>query len=155
EDKIVIARPGGLNLSGAGTGVPLDAADEGARRAGAPSFTLDTQLWGFDREADFVRRQTELMRGAADAPEVGRTARRIELARFYLARELYPETKGVLDVALAKDVPKGEAGPALVLRAIADYLMGRPADALKDLANPAVGDRFDAPLWRSLAYAGL
>src|SRR5262249_9011351 len=83
EDKIVIARPGGLNLSGAGTGVPLDAADEGARRAGAPSFTLDTQLWGFDREADFVRRQTELMRGAADAPEVERTARRLELARFY------------------------------------------------------------------------
>jgi tetratricopeptide (TPR) repeat protein len=33
--------------------------------------------------------------------------------------------------------------------------MGRPADALKDLAHPAVGDHFDAPLWRSLAYAGL
>jgi hypothetical protein len=155
EDKIVIARPGGLNLSGTGTGVPLDAADEGARRAGAPSFTLDAQLWGFDREADFVRRQTELIRGAADAPELERTARRLELARFYLARELYPEAKGVLDVALAKDVPKGEAGPTLVLHTIADALMGRPADALKDLANPAVGDRFDAPLWRSFAYAGL
>src|SRR5262249_44709330 len=84
-----------------------------------------------------------------------RTARRLELARFYFARELYPEAKGVLDVALAKDLPKAEAAPALVLRAIAGVLMSRPADALKDLGNPAVGDYFDAPLWRSLAYAEL
>jgi tetratricopeptide (TPR) repeat protein len=154
DDKIVIARPGGLNLSGVGAGAPLDAG-EGARHAGSASFTLDAQLWGFDREADFVRRRMELIRGAADAPELERTGRRLELARFYLARELYPEAKGVLDVALTKDLPKGEAAPALVLRAIANMLMGRPADALKDLANPAVGDHFDAPLWRSLAYADL
>jgi tetratricopeptide (TPR) repeat protein len=154
EDKIVIARPGGLNLSGVGTGGAPEAG-EGVRRAGSASFTLEAQLWGFDREAAFLRRQMELMRGSAEAPEAERTARRLELARFYLARELYPEAKGVLDVALAKDLPKGEAAPALVLRAIAATLMGRPADALKDLANTAVGDHFDAPLWRSLAYAGL
>jgi tetratricopeptide (TPR) repeat protein len=154
EDKIVVARPGGLNLSGVGSGAPPEAG-EGPRRAGAASFTLDAQLWGFDREADFVRRQMELVRSAAEAPEAERTARRLELARFYLARELHAEAKGVLDVALAKDLPKGEAAPTLVLRAIAATLMGHPADALKDLANPAVGDHFDAPLWRSLAYAGL
>jgi tetratricopeptide (TPR) repeat protein len=155
EDKIVIARPGGLSLSGLGVGVPSEAGGEGGSRAGAASFTLDAQLWGFDREADFKRRQMELVRAAAVAPEPERTARRLELARFYLARELYPEAKGVLDVVLAKDLSKGEAAPALVLRAIAATLSGRAADALKDLANPAVGDYFDAPLWRSLAYAGL
>jgi hypothetical protein len=154
EDKIVIARPGGLNLSAVGSDAPLDAG-EGTRRAGAAPFTLDAQLWGFDREADFVRRQVELVRGAAEAPQAERTARRLELARFYLARDLYPEAKGVLDVVLGKDLPKGEAAPALVLHAIAAELMGRPADALKDLANPPVGDHFDAPLWRSLAYADL
>ncbi|MBV8826839.1 MAG: tetratricopeptide repeat protein, partial [Hyphomicrobiales bacterium] len=155
EDKIVIARPGGLSLSGLGVGAVLDAASDGAGRAGAASFTLDAQLWGFDREAAFQRRQMELVRVAADAPEAERTPRRLELARFYLARELYSEAKGVLDVVLAKDLPKTEAAPALVLHAIAAVLMGRPADALKDLANPAVGDYFDAPLWRSLAYADL
>jgi tetratricopeptide (TPR) repeat protein len=154
DDKIVITRPGGLNLSGVGAGGPLESGD-GARRAGAVSFTLDAQLWGFDREADFVRRQMEMLRGAAEAPELERTARRLELARFYLARELHAEAKGVLDVALAKDLPKSEAAPALVLRAITATLMGRPADALKDLAHPAVGDHFDAPLWRSLAYVDL
>jgi tetratricopeptide (TPR) repeat protein len=155
EDKIVIARPGGLNLSGLGAGVRSDAGGEGGRRADAASFTLDAQLWGFDREADFQRRQMELVRAAAEAPEPERTARRLELARFYLARDLYPEAKGVLDVVLAKELSKLEAAPALVLRAIAATLTGRAADALKDLANPAVGDYFDAPLWRSLASAEL
>lgn len=155
EDKIVIARPGGLSLSSLGVGAPLDAGGDGARPAGAAFFTLDSQLWGFDREADFQRRQTELVRAAAEAPEPERTARRLELARFYLARELYSEAKGVLDVALVKDLPKGEAAPALVLHAVAAVLLGHAADALKDLANSAVGDYFDAPLWRSLAYADL
>ena len=31
--------------------------------------------------------------------------------------------------------------------------MNRPDDALKDLADPSVGDQHDAPLWRALAYA--
>ena len=32
-------------------------------------------------------------------------------------------------------------------------MMDRPDAALKDLANPAIGDQHDAPLWRALAYA--
>jgi hypothetical protein len=32
--------------------------------------------------------------------------------------------------------------------------MNRPDMALKDLANPTIGDQHDAPLWRALAYAG-
>ena len=31
--------------------------------------------------------------------------------------------------------------------------MNRPDDALKDLADPSIGDQHDAPLWRALAYA--
>jgi tetratricopeptide (TPR) repeat protein len=153
EDKIVINRPTGLNLSGLSLG-PGETGGDSARPAAA-SFTLDAQLWGFDREADFVVRHTDLVRNAAQAPEAEQTARRLELARFYLARELYSEAKGVLDVALAKELPKGEAAPALVLRAIAEALMGRAADAVKDLTNPVVGNQFDAPLWRALAYADL
>ena len=152
-DKIVISRPSGLTLSSLGGAVAADEAGEGARR-GSATFTVDAQLWGFDREADFVRRQAELTRSAAEAPESQRSARRLDLARFYLARDLNAEAKSVLDVVLADEHPKADAVPALVLRAIAATAMGRNADALKDLANPAVGDQFDAPLWRALAYAG-
>src|SRR5262249_21091825 len=155
EDKIVISRPTGLNLSGLSISSPGEVGSDGARHAASSSFTVDAQLWGFDREADFALRQADLIRNAAQAPEGERTARRLELARFYLACEFYSEAKGVLDVALVKELPKGEAAPALVLRAIAGILMGHAADALKDLANPVVGDQLDAPLWRARAYADL
>jgi hypothetical protein len=36
---------------------------------------------------------------------------------------------------------------------VAEIMMNRPDDALKDLADPAVGDQHDASLWRALAYA--
>ena len=41
----------------------------------------------------------------------------------------------------------------MVLRAIAEIMLNRPNDALKDLADPAVGDQHDASLWRALAHA--
>jgi hypothetical protein len=56
-------------------------------------------------------------------------------------------------VALADDRPAAEAGSATVLRAVAEVMMNRPNEALKDLADPSVGDQHDAPLWRALAYA--
>ena len=31
--------------------------------------------------------------------------------------------------------------------------MGRPEQALKDLANPAIGTNYDSQLWKALAYA--
>jgi tetratricopeptide (TPR) repeat protein len=33
-------------------------------------------------------------------------------------------------------------------------LLGHPDQALKDLADPSVGNRYDAPLWRAMAHAG-
>jgi tetratricopeptide (TPR) repeat protein len=65
---------------------------------------------------------------------------------------MYPEAKGVLDVALADDKAPVEGISAMVLRAVAEVMMNRPDEALRDLASPAVGDQHDAPLWRALAY---
>src|SRR6202035_3031247 len=55
-----------------------------------------------------------------------------------------------------KDKPPGAGEPIpLVLRAVANLMLGRPQEALKDLANPIVGNQFDAPLWRGWAYSRL
>ena len=43
----------------------------------------------------------------------------------------------------------------MVLRAIANIMIGRPEAAMKDLSNPFVGNQHDAPLWRALANARL
>ena len=70
-----------------------------------------------------------------------------------MARDMYPEAKGVLDVALGGDHPASGGVSAVVLRAVTEIMMDRPDDALKDLSDPSVGDQHDAPLWRALAYA--
>ena len=44
-------------------------------------------------------------------------------------------------------------GTALVLRAVANIMLGRGADALKDLSGAAVAKRNDLALWRALAQA--
>jgi tetratricopeptide (TPR) repeat protein len=144
-DKVVLTRPGGLTLSGVAPSKRRASADQ--------TIMFDNQLWGFDRQADFGERQGTLMQAAADAAEGRRTAPRLELARFYLARDLYPEAKAVLDVALADERRTGEDPVLLVLRAIAAVMLDRPEQALKDLANPVIGNQFDAPLWRALAHA--
>jgi tetratricopeptide (TPR) repeat protein len=145
--RIVLTRPAGLTLS-----ATVESAARSANAAYQP-HVLDPQSWGFDRQADFAERTSALIRAAAEAPEPKRPIARADLARFYLARELAAEAKAVLDVAIADHPPTAEDPTALVLRAIANIMLRRPEQALKDLANPAVGNQHDAPLWRALAYA--
>ena len=59
----------------------------------------------------------------------------------------------MLEVALS-DL-HGDDVTGTVLKGIADVMLHRPEDALKDLANPMVGDQFDAPIWRAVALARL
>jgi tetratricopeptide (TPR) repeat protein len=144
-DKVVISRPSGLTLS-AGTYGP-------GRENGLGPIVLDPQLWGFDRQADFAKRQALLLRKAAEASDNRRKFAQGDLARFYLARGMDAEAKGVLDLALSSQRPTINDVPALVLRAIANIMLGRSNEALRDLSNPLVGDQYDAPLWRAVAQA--
>ncbi len=121
--------------------------------SGVRQAMFDSQVWGSDRQGSYFQRQSHLIDIAAAAPPHQRLAPRLQLARFYIARGMYPEAKGVLDVALADERYSAESGSASVLRAVAEIMMNRPDDALKDLATPGVGDQHDAPLWRALAFA--
>jgi tetratricopeptide (TPR) repeat protein len=145
-DKIVVSRPAGLSLS---------AVAQSNRQAFYQRHVLDVQSWGFDRQADFLERRTLLSLAAADASEAKRLPARCDLARFYLARDMYAEAKAVLDVAVADHPLSAEDSTPIVLRAIANIMIGRPEAAIKDLANPFVGNQHDAPLWRAVAYARL
>lgn len=146
-DKIVISRPGGLSLSSAG----LQSRDNSVSALFQP-LMFDAQTWGFDRQAKFDDRQAELIGRAALATDSKRRAARLDLARFYLAREMAVEAKGVLDVVIA-DEREGEGTTGTVLKAVANVMLGRPDDAIKDLANPQVGNNSDAPIWRAMARA--
>jgi hypothetical protein len=95
-DKVILTRPGGLTLSDAAA-----AQQEKAARA----VIFDTKRWNDDRQAEYARRQFELVRAAAEAPVTGRTEARLDLARFYFSRQMYSEAKSVLDTAIADERP--------------------------------------------------
>ena len=146
-DKIVIGRPGGLSLSAAATGVAQQQMSPGFR-----ALTFDTQTWGFDRNAPFLERQAELIGLAAAAPAAKRKQARFNLARFYLAREMGAEAKAVLDVAMSEQ-KNGDDVTGSVLRSIANMMLDRPDEALKELSSAQVADQQDAPVWRAIALA--
>jgi tetratricopeptide (TPR) repeat protein len=144
-DKVSISRPSGLSLSATSLGQQHIATSFRA-------YTFDTQLWGFDRDAPFNARQSELIRLAAAAPPMKRRHARLNLARFYLARDMAPEARAVLKVALT-DQRGSEDVTGSVLKAVADVMLDRPDEALKELAKPQVGNQQDAPIWRAIALA--
>jgi tetratricopeptide (TPR) repeat protein len=144
-DKITISRPDGLSLSATSLGQQQVAISFRA-------YTFDTRLWGFDRDAPFNERQSELIGLAAGAPLTKRRQARLNLARFYLAKDMAPEAKAVLDVALS-DQRGSDDVTGSVLTAVADVMLDRPDDALKELGKPQVGNQQDAPIWRAIAYA--
>ena len=143
-DKVVIGRPSGLTLSSGG---PVFRKAGGFR-----PLVFDSQAWGMDQEDSFRERHTKLFAAAAEAPENKRAAARLELARFYLARDMYVEAKGVLDVTLSDQRPTADDTSGLIMRAVANLMMRRSDEALKDLANPLVGNQHDAQIWRAMAY---
>jgi tetratricopeptide (TPR) repeat protein len=145
-DKVLISRPGGLSLSATSIGEEKQLVSE--RRA----LSFDTQLWDLDRKSDFNAHQAELIRQAALSQGSKRRQARLNLARFYLARDMYPEAKAVLDVMLSNKNDKVDI-TGTVLRAVTDVVLDRPEATLKDLSIPQVGDQLDAPIWRAIAFA--
>jgi len=116
---------------------------------------FDVGEWRKNQTEKFFARLDELIAAEAAVEPDKRTPLRIDLARFYMSRGMYPEAKGVLDLVLAAAKPGFEDPVALMVHSVASILIGRPEQGLKDLANPAIGTNNDAQLWKALAYAGL
>ena len=144
-DRITLTRPGGLTLSSGAIG------ERAVNTFTYNPLLFDTQLWGFDKQAKYNERENNLIRQAAMAPEAKRYQARLNLARFYIARDMGVEAKGVLDVALG-DL-HGDDITGTVLRGIADIMINRPDEALKDLSNPTIGSQLDTPIWRAVALS--
>ncbi len=148
-DQVTISRPGGLTLS---------AESLVQQQQMSPTLrdgSIDPETWEADRQAPFEARQSALIAGAAAAGEGTKRAARYDLARFYLANGMGAEAKAVLSVALDDKANGGDEVTGSILRALANVMMYRPEDALKDLSSPDIGDRKEAPIWRAMAQSRL
>ncbi|MBC9875966.1 tetratricopeptide repeat protein [Bradyrhizobium sp. INPA01-394B] len=143
-DKVILGKKGGLTLS------PVDVSAERAPTAVRPVF--NPEGWRKGQSEDFWTRQSELITASSAVEPAQRSLPRLDLAQFYMSRGMYHEAKSVTDVMLSDPLNKEESS-ALIIHAIASILIGRPAQGLKDLANPVIGNSHDSQLWKALAYA--
>ena len=148
-EQVTISRPGGLTLS------PESLVQQQQMSPTLRDGSLDPETWEKDRKAPFEKRQSELIANAAAAGEGTKRAARYDLARFYLANELSAEAKAVLTVALDDKANGGDEVTGSTLRALANVMLHRPEDALKDLAHPDIGGQKEAPVWRAMAQSRL
>ena len=144
-DKVMLGRPGGLTLSSA------DVAAERATAAVRPLF--DANEWRSNRAEKFLPRLDALTKAAGVAEPEQKTQARLELANFYMSNGLYQEARGVTNLILSETNQGNEDAAALMVHAVASILIGHPEHALKDLANPAIGNGYDSQLWKGFAYA--
>ncbi|MET4113609.1 tetratricopeptide (TPR) repeat protein [Bradyrhizobium sp. JR1.5] len=143
-DKVILGKKGGLTLS------PVDISAERAPTAVRPVFS--PEAWRKGQSENFIARQNELITAISNVEPAMRSLPRLDLAQFYMSRAMYHEAKAVTELMLADPLNKEESG-ALIMHAIASILIGRPAQGLKDLANPVIGNSHDSQLWKALAYA--
>ena len=100
------------------------------------------------RTKTFCRGSDALIKAAANAEPDQKTQARLDLARFYMARGMYQEATGVTNLIYSDTKPGSEEAAVLIVHAVASILIGHPEQALKDLANPAIGNNYDSQLWK-------
>nr|WP_041756842.1 hypothetical protein [Bradyrhizobium sp. ORS 278] len=144
-DKVILGRPGGLTLSSIGF------SPERAPTAVRPMFDIDE--WQQNQTQPFVPRQDMLIKATAEADPERRAQARLALARFYMARGMYPEARGITNLMISDDDPRTDETAMLMIHAVASILMGRPDQGLKDLATSSIGNNFDSQMWKGLAFA--
>lgn len=144
SDKVILGKKGGLTLS------PVDVSAERAPTAVRPVF--NPEGWRKGQSEDFWTRQSDLITAISAVEPSQRSLPRLDLAQFYMSRAMYHEAKSVTELMLSDPLNKEESS-ALIIHAIASILIGRPAQGLKDLANPVIGNSHDSQLWKALAYA--
>ncbi|HVZ69167.1 MAG TPA: hypothetical protein VG891_06865 [Rhizomicrobium sp.] len=150
DARVRIAKPGGLSLT-----PPAATSDSPALLTDAndnASF-LDFAHWPKAEGEKFLEMERKLRKNVANAPAVKVNNERLKLAQFYLANGFAAETLGVLRQMHESDPALDGNRHLQVMRAAADYMMGRFRDTHNDLIGASfVGDRH-AAFWRGLADA--
>lgn len=158
DDQVVsLRRPSGLSLSlGAApprqTLLEVPGAGQGAGRPGQVDFTGTLAV---DPPA-FWKKRHELATAVAEAEEKGKLIEAwYDTAAFNVANGLGAEALGILALIRSKDSSEGASDTMAVLKAGADVMMDRPADALSELDRITLADSPDAAVWRAIAHTDL
>jgi len=141
--RVTIARNGGLSLT-----MQTAAASPLARANSGASF-IDFAAWRRGT-ASFLDTERKLRANVARQNAGKANPARLALARFYLANDFAAEALGMLTLMQAADPALQGDKSVRVMRAVADYEMGRYGDAHNEIAGAAFDSDPHAALWRGL-----
>jgi tetratricopeptide (TPR) repeat protein len=150
---VTIGREKGLLLSPAGTDrseAPIPKVDNRAHRVAS-----DAAAFYSKDPAVFNETLKTLETQIVEAPDKERTAKRLQLADFFLGHRFAPEALGVLRL-ISQDQPGIERDPGfLVLFGAAQALAGRNKEARQILTRPSIANNADAAMWLTIADSEL
>lgn len=146
-DRVVVSRPGGLNIS------PFDDRSLAARVATGDRLMVDLARWRFGPVTDFERIEHELF-GATLLPKGRqRNAARLGLARFYVGYGMGAEAIGVIETLLRDDPALIDQPRIRALRGVANYLNHHFAEAAADLEHLSLAGVRELYPWRAAIAA--
>lgn len=98
---------------------------------------------------DFTDSRNRFLRGVAMADDATRPEARLNLARFYVANDLYVDALGVLALIEEETPDLAQSSDFVVVRGAARYLAGRMDAAAHDLERPELDVVFEITVWRA------
>jgi len=151
--RVTITHPGGLVLTPPTLPVADSPAAIAAHGANEPSF-IDFAKWNA-LDGSFLNTERRMRAATARVPADRANAARLVLARFYLANAFAAEALGVINLMQAQNPALQSDRQLQVMRAAANYMMGRYRDAHNDIAGAAFDNDRHAAYWRGLIETAL
>ncbi len=150
--RIAITKSGGLTL----TPPEMPVAETPSAMAGhdGPAY-LDFAHWGVITGGSFLATERRLAQSVSRLSAAKANQARLNLARFYLANRFAAEALGLIKLVEAADPAMAGDAQLAVMRASANYMIGRYRDAHNGLAGAQFDADRHAALWRGLSEAAL
>ncbi|MGE0254099.1 MAG: tetratricopeptide repeat protein [Alphaproteobacteria bacterium] len=149
SDGVIVAGPGGLNLTPGEDRRRVLAAAAGETRRGMFDFIP----WRHAELGDYNQAYRRMLARVIEATPAERNAARLELARFLFAHGMHERAAGVL-AAIAHDSPELARAPAIRALVGANAWLGADSETAREaFGDHALDGEADIELWRAALAA--
>ena len=102
---------------------------------------------------EFLQMKQSIQQQISQATSIARGGPRLNLAQFYFSKGLAAETMGLLRTISDSDEELARRPDVIALRGASQFILGRFADAEKELDNRVLNGFSEAELWRGASNA--
>ena len=127
---------------------------DGLPRGLEPGRIFNLEAWTQGTKPnEFLEMKQTIQQQISQATSIARGGPRLSLAQFYFAKGLAAETMGLLRTITDSDEEMARRPDVIALRGASQFILGRFADAEKELDNRVLNGFSEAELWRGASNA--